>query len=426
MEKFDPFLYHLSNIIIHALNSILVFFFLLLFFRPLASLWGSLVFAVHPIHTEAVSWISGRPYILSAFFLMASFLFYVRQTAVLKARLVYLLAALFSYFLALRSCAFAVFYPGMLVLYDLAFSRRRNNWQAWLFFFALMFIHVFFMLGPGAIRNRAAYVAFDTGQQGFSNPIYNMAVSIFSHLGLLIWPKDLTLYHEPLVVSKAALAGEIFFLALLILSLPLLFKKARVLFFALGIFILFLAPTYSPAMISWLVAERYLYFPSLALSMAVASIFQSHSMPALKLRILNTALIFLIAAYSVCTIIRNFDWRSHASIWRATVKVSPLSAKARNNMGDVYCLEGKLDKALEEFRRAILLKPNYADAYHNLALTEQKIGRINDAALHYQKAISTNPRLYQSYQNLGLIYLQRGQAAQAEEYLKKARELNPK
>jgi predicted O-linked N-acetylglucosamine transferase (SPINDLY family) len=134
-------------------------------------------------------------------------------------------------------------------------------------------------------------------------------------------------------------------------------------------------------------------------------------------------LIVLITAYATRTIIRNRDWRTHASVWRATVKVSPLSPKAHNNMGDVYSLEGNEEKAAAEFRRAIELKPDYADAYHNLALTYQRMGRLDEAVVNYEKAVLYNPRLWQSYQNLAVIYAQRGEAKKAREYWEKAQEV---
>ena len=94
-------------------------------------------------------------------------------------------------------------------------------------------------------------------------------------------------------------------------------------------------------------------------------------------------------------------------------------------MGDVYSLEGNLEKSEEAFRRAISLRPDYADAYHNLANTFQRMGKPEPAIVNYEKAVSLNPGLWQSYQSLGMIYFHQGRLDMAGEYFKKALKINP-
>lgn len=399
-----PFGYHLANIILHALNSLLVFAFLLLFFKPVSSFWGALIFAAHPVHTEAVTWISGRPYELSAAFMLLSLLLYIRAAAQPKIKWLNFAGALVFYVFAISTCTFALAFAALPALYDFTFARWRRAWKLWPGFFALSALKLWLM--AGAVKARIAQVGFDTGSTGTSNPFFNAAFSIFAYLGMLLWPRNLTLYHEPLFISPLALGAGVFLLALLFLSLPLIFRKNKLLFFSICLFIIFLSPTYSPRMISWLVAERYLYFPSLAFSIWLLLLLAKYS-PGKKLSPVITAfLICLVCAYSLRTIIRNRDWASHTSIWRATVRVSPYSPKAHNNMGDVYCLEGDLEKAALEFQRAIELKPDYADAYHNLANTYLKMGRVNEAVFNYKKALEFNPNLQQSRRSLEAIYSQ--------------------
>lgn len=420
MAGLKPFVYHLTNIILHATNSVLVFFFLLLFFRPAASFWGSLIFAVHPVQTEAVTWISGRGYVLFTLLLLGSFLLYTASTSVKKLKWPFFWGSLVFYLVAISANTFSLIYPAMIVLYDLTFRKWQKFCKLWLPFFGLTLIKLMLMLS--IINQRITTVGHDTGASSLSNPLYNIAFSFFAHLKLLFWPKDLTLYHEPLAISRTGITVEIILLVLIILCLPLMFKKAKELFFAVFVFILFLSPTYSPVMITWLVAERYLYFPSLALCIFAAFLVDKYHASVKSGRLIRISLIILVCFYSVRTYIRNFDWKSHASIWRATVKVSPLSPKAHNNMGDVFSLENDFERAAQEFNQAIKLNPRYADAYHNLAYTYEKMGKIDEAVLNYKKATTENPLLWQSYQNLARIYFEERQVQQAEAYLKKARE----
>jgi tetratricopeptide (TPR) repeat protein len=311
----------------------------------------------------------------------------------------------------------------MLILYDFTFGKWRKNYKLWFAFFVLLLLKLLPMIV--SIKQRVNQVSFDIGQHSMSNPVFNMAYSFFSHLSLLIWPLKLTLYHEPNIISPLALGTEIFLLVLLILFLPLIFKRTKIIFFAICLFILFLLPTYSPVNISWLVAERYLYFPSLTLSMLVAFWIDRYTKKGMPKKWFSLLLIFLITLYSLRTIVRNFDWKTHTSIWKATVEVSPKSPKAHNNMGDVYSLEGNLEKAASEFIRAIELRPNYADAYHNLANTYEKMGKTDEAIINYKQAVSINPLLYQSYLNLGIIYLNKKQDNLAKDYFRRVLEIKP-
>ncbi len=235
------------------------------------------------------------------------------------------------------------------------------------------------------------------------------------------------MYLEPPVISSFALKAELFFLSLLLISLPFIFKKAKELFLGIGIFVLFLAPTYSPMMVSWLVAERYLYFPSIILSIFLAFFYEriiggaSRSAPI----IFFAVIIFIIAALGVRTVARNEDWKTPERFWRQTVLASYNSPRSHNNMGDVYCQEGNLDGAIREFKKAIELKPDYADVYHNLANVYHNKGDLKEAMKFYQQAIFFNPRLFESYYNLSLIYLNTGELALAKLELEKALELRP-
>jgi tetratricopeptide (TPR) repeat protein len=136
-------------------------------------------------------------------------------------------------------------------------------------------------------------------------------------------------------------------------------------------------------------------------------------------------LMVIIASLSLRTIFRNRDWKNEDTLWLATAKIAPSGQQIHNNLGDVYARQGNLPKAVEEFKKAIEINPNYADAYHNLANTYQQMGQLDAAVENYQKALNINPQLWQSYQNLGAIYFNQGQYDLALENIKKALEINP-
>ncbi len=427
---YNPFIYHLLSIILHSLNTILVFFFLHLFFKTEASLLGACLFAVHPVHTEAVAWISARPYIITSLFILIVYLLYYNiAVSVKNGRRVnfinYLFCILiFSYYLVVNFTFYFIF-PLFLILSDITFNRWRKTWRLWLPFLGVLMLRLIF--ARSEIIQRISVVAQEAGREvTVTNPVFNFAYSFFSHMGLLFWPARLTLYHEPAVISYPALKIGLFFLCFLIISLPFIFKKAKELFLGIGIFVLFLAPTYSPVMVSWLVAERYLYFPSIALSIFLAFFYERIIVESKRLvRPALAVIIFIIASLAVRTVARNEDWRTPEKFWRKTALVSYNSPRSHNNMGDIYSNEGNPEGAIREFKKAIELKANYADAYHNLANVYYQLGDLKNAVHFYQQAISFNPKLFESHYNLGIIYLNMGEFALAKPELEKALQIRP-
>ncbi|MBI5145446.1 MAG: tetratricopeptide repeat protein, partial [Candidatus Omnitrophica bacterium] len=423
--------YHLASVIIHTLNTILIFFFLVLFFKPETSFLGAGLFAVHPIHTEAVTWISGKIYLIIALYVLAVYLLYNRaMRSEKKINWRYALSILlFSYsVISLNFLSFCFLIPFFLIFSDLTFGEWRKNWKYWLPFLAVIIIRL--VLAKSQIAGRITNLAIEAGDKGnLSNPVYNMTYSLFFNGGLILWPIKLTLYHEPAVISSFALRVELMIISLVILSLPLIYKKAKVLFFALGLFVLFLVPAYSPLRISWLVAERYVYFSSVALSMLVCFLYEKYvgtSKINLKKRKLALSLLIILAGiYLVRTVIRNEDWKTPERFWRSTLAVSFKSPRAHNNMGDIYSQEGNVAGALQEFKQAVELWPNYADGYHNLANTYHRSGNISEATKYYRLALQFNPRLFESRFNLGVIYLEAGQLDLAIEQFTKAIEIRP-
>jgi hypothetical protein len=338
-------------------------------------------------------------------------------------------------------------------------------------------------LAKEIIYGRVSQVAKDIGGKNitWSNPLFNMAYSLFSYSGLLLWPAKLTLYHEPPVITTLALRLELIILFILAISLPFIFKKAKPVFFGIGIFILFLAPTYSPVMISWLVAERYAYFPSIAFSIIACFFYErilknylltriltnlrhkirhnawrtrqllwrawrirqvlwrkkpnSHELLKSNIRVNSKEIradscwllffIFIIACYAVRTVARNEDWKTPERLWRQTLLVSPFSHRAHNNMGDVYGQEGNIQGAIREFKKAIELKPDYAEAHHNLGNTYYAQGNILEATKYYEQALTFNPDLFESHFNLGIIYLNSGKFDLAIEEFRHAVRIRP-
>ncbi len=434
--KATPWPYHLANIIVHIINTWLVYAILRRFFKREAGFLGAALFAVHPIHVEAVTWISGRGYLIIALFTFLCYLLYRKATypeegaTTFNWRYYVLCLLLFCYFIVEQFNFFALVLP-LFVFSDLTFGKWRRNWKWWIPLFVIVAFRLVAARATVVMRVEAVAKEMGVGSkvwdpQSWSNPLYNMAYSLFSHLQLLVWPQNLTIYHEPPIITRTLLNVELAAMALLVIALPFIFKRARPVFFALGVYAIFFIPTYSPILISWLVAERYAYVPSIALSICMCFAHERivARNPARR-RMLLTGWVIVCCALSVRTVIRNEDWKTPQRFWLSTALVSPDSPRSHNNLGDAYAQEENFAMAITAFKNAITIKPDYADAYHNLANIYQHIGNVKEAIPNYEKAIALNPSLYESYANLGVAYLNVGEVDKAIKILAEALRLRP-
>jgi len=418
----QPIFYRLSNIFFHLGSTWLVYFIISFFFTGIIPLIAATIFAVHPILAESVTWISGGPYSNGAFFGFLTILFYLLVNQ--NQRKKFYLFSLFSFIIASLFSEKLIILPIILLLYEFCFGQFKKNWRQLIPFFIFSFLFALKLLGLLGERVTSLETTYYQ-QPGLENPLIQIPIAISSYLSLIFWPKDLTLYHSELTFSQ----GQYFLrLGIFLLFLGLIiffFKKDRRVFFWMAFFIISLLVTLTPLKISWVVAERYVYFGSLGIFVFIAWLISQTSRWFKNQKITWIISALIIIALSTRTVIRNNDWRNQDTLWLATDKTSPSSHQNHNNLGDLYARHGDYQKAVEEFQKAIELKPNYGDAYHNLANVYHQIQKDDSALENYQKALSFNPNLWQSYQNLAAIHFSQKNYQLAKEELEKAIQIKP-
>ncbi|MFA5157293.1 MAG: tetratricopeptide repeat protein [Candidatus Omnitrophota bacterium] len=401
---YSPFAYHLANIALHAAATILAFLFLRLFFTPQAAFLAACLFAVHPVNSEAVTWISGKAYTIFAIFTLGPYLLYRKATGAgieERLRIRYYSASfiLFFYF-TIEHIPFYLVFPFFLFLSDVCSGKLRENLKWLAPFFIVVFVKL--LLLPVLISGRVSSMSADMGFFTAQNPLTYFVYSLYAHFWLLLWPVNLSLFHEPYLIPASMFDWRsILYVLPVIISLVLTFKHSKRLFFGLCIFIMFLLPTYSPLPVSSLVAERYLYFPSIALSMAVAVLYERFSggHPVLR-RWFLAAMLVVIIFFSGRTIIRNRDWKDMRTVWESVLIVSPDSWNAHDNMGYIYLNEGRLEKAVEELEKAIKVNPRSAVTFNNLGTAYSRLGSRDKAILCFQRAIELRPDYAKARNNL--------------------------
>ncbi|MFA5961783.1 MAG: tetratricopeptide repeat protein [Parcubacteria group bacterium] len=422
-----PFYFRAVNIFFHLGSTCLIFIILTLLAKnkPLA-LFTALLFAVHPILTESISWISARPYGQYAFFFLASFLLYLLSFQSIKNSKKLLVYSGTLFFFALVSSEKAVALFAIFPLYELAFGNLKKNWKKFLPFLIASVIFTSIYLTRTSQRFSDLNTQYYADASGLYNPLVQIPVAISSYLGLIFWPQGLTLYHTELTFNTI---GYLACLSVFLLFSGLAYygwKKNRFVFFWLSFFFISLTPTLTPLKVSWIVAERYAYIGTLGILATFAYFFTWlwEKFPQKKVW-LSAIFALIILALSIRTIVRNIDWDNEDNLWISTGKTSPSGHVIYNNLGDVYARRKDYDRAILEFKRATEINPRYADAYHNLANTYQAMGKIDEAIAGYQKALELNPALWQSAQNLASIYFTRGEFGKAHEAIKKAVEISP-
>lgn len=422
-----PAFFRLANILFHFGSVLTIFAIISLLYNPQLAFFVSTLFAVHPILTEAVTWISGGIHAQYSFFVLLAFLLYLLAKLHRWSKKYYLLS-LASFFIALFTTEKSAIFPLILISFEFSFNNLRENWKKTIPYFLLSCLAAGFVFFGGNFQARVSALRTQYYQeQGLYNPLTQIPTAIFSYLQLMIWPDKLTLYHSELAFSNLkffimALTTSLFFG---IMIFCLLRKKYREYFFWLSFFVISLLPMLTPFKVAWIVAERYIYLGSLGIFVLIGLGLQKIG-KIFKNKYLTYCLLAIITIpLSVRTIVRNIDWKNQDNLWVAAARTSPSSPQNHNNLGDMYARHGNLAKAAEEFQLAIKLKPDYGDAYHNLANIYRQMGKNDLAEENYLKALSFNPYIWQTYQNLAVINYEKGKIDKALELLKKAVQINP-
>ncbi|MDD4938347.1 MAG: tetratricopeptide repeat protein [Candidatus Shapirobacteria bacterium] len=405
----SPIHFHIFSLLIYLTILVVAFVFLYLLLDKRMAKVGIILFAVLPIHVETVSWIAGRPYLMNCLFVLLSLIVLILFLRTGNKKYFYRLLILIPLtFFAEKTRSAAL--PLLAVLFWISFENRfkkKIDLGKILMIFGFLFLIVVIFLWP-QLLNRITTVnsGVNVSESIFYNPFFQYPTAIAKYLQLLWAPVDLTLYHTMFVIPTWL--NWLVFLTYLTLVVYFFFKDKKI-FFALAFIFLASAPSMAPVKISWLVAERYVFFGSVGFVMFLAILWQKINQ---KNKILSLIiLIILVGFYSVRVFLRNMDWQTNHNLWVRTCQVSPNSHNAWNNIGDDYDKlaqlettdEGKLNQylnAVKGFTQSTMIKPNYADAFHNRANIFFKMGRLDLARDSYLTALSFNPAMYQTYLSL--------------------------
>jgi protein O-mannosyl-transferase len=426
----DPLGFHVTNVILHAGVALLLQRLVALLLRDTtAGLVAALLFAVHPIHTEAVTYVAGRSDPLSALFMLAALFWFARDPwlSLSGTRILSLLA----FFLALLAREAAVVLIPLLVLVERVRPRGPEGNAAW---------------RDSAVRcapylaTLAAYVAWRAavvGLQGHASTVpaqvplplrvCTMARVMVEYLALLVVPID---QHMERLVRPASSALEAPVLGATLVLVAILAgavacrRRAWPVAFGVAWFFIALLPVSNLVPLSTFMAEHWLYVPSMGLFL-IAGWAASRLVHRGWAQPVATGVVLVVAAYGGLTIHRNRDWRDGQTFYQATLRLAPYSARAWTNLGQAYQEAGDLGKAREAYEHALQLSPAAADVVQNLGVIEATQGRPEKALAAYERAVAMDTNLADPHNNLGNIYREQGRYDEAEREFRTALRIDP-
>lgn len=365
----NPTGFHLLNIAIHLCNVLLVFALTRHFLRTHPALpqaiFGipfltALLFAVHPIHTEAITYICGRSIGLMTLFYLAGLLAYASGRARQNGLLLYLVTPL-CFIAALGVKETAVTFPLALLAWHLACGGSlrealRLQWPIW----ALL------VLGGLLFLANDSYFSQLERSAAFNSLEGNLATqaAAFAYL-VLQWLLPLWLNIDPDLPVAHSLDGnwlQLLFLAGVAAAMLAVFRSRPWLGFALAWTLIQLLPLYLLLPRLDVANDRQMYLVSWPLVLALVT------EAALRLRQKDLVMAGVMLAFVLggLTVLRNWDYRSEVALWESTVALSPGKPRAHNNLGLAYELAGRRAEAQLEYAIALRLNPGYRKARDNL------------------------------------------------------------
>lgn len=393
--------FHLFNIMLHSATAVLVYFILSGLLRQdserfskRAALIGALVFAVHPIQAEAVSWITGRKDLLSGFFACLAVQVHLVAMTSSKARaesriLVLHLLAFACFLLSMLAKPAAAALPLAILIIDLALLHVRAR-RALLLMAPWLVVAAVFVVLTSVVQPTPAELYRQFSPVWFRP--FLAAHELVFYVRQIIWPFHLAPVYggTPLQLSqKWWVYAE--FVAVTV-GLAFVLKKRTRWAAAAGLFIIPVLPVLGLMPFQYqmrsLVADRYVYLSMAAVSLACAWGYEYvEKTQGIKARLLHVISTTAIIGLSFLSFQQGRVWRDNASLWKHAVAVAPNSAIAHGNLGNVHAEAGDRPSAISEYEKAILSDPAAAGNYTNLALCLDESGRFDEGAQQAQKAI---------------------------------------
>ena len=423
----SPIAFHSLPVLLHILNAFLIFlFFGKLGFKKISSLLMSMLFIVHPVQTEAVSYVSGIADPLGLAFLLSGILVFLSEK---KTFLNGMLTVALFVLAILSKESMIVFFPlaVLLVIYFWSsFSKQKRNFNIKVLS-VLFGVSLFYLFLKFTVFDFTGVIGLAEEKSIYTESLY---IRIITFINILWEYAKLIIYPAHLFLEKPYTAYVSLFSLRALFGLSVIFGGAylavrsfyRKKIFFLGFFWFFiaLAPVSGIIPLNAIFLEHWLYTPIIGILIILAGVFDR--MLATKSR---TALFALFAIFllflSGRTIYRNAQWADAIAFYNNELQYTPRSARVHNNLAMLYSDKREYTLAIDEYKKAIAIRDIYPQTHHNLANAYVAVGDFKNAENEYKKALALDSKFMYSYVALFTLYKQTNpsKAIELQDFLKK-------
>lgn len=440
--------WHFSSVFVHLIATLFVFLLALRMTRDEFTAGGaSLLFGLHPVHLEAVAWVSGITEPLLAVLFVASFLCFLSyRERVMENRshgAWWFVASLGFYALAVLEKETALVLPGVIIVYEWIFQSDRKepgNGTAKLVkkLVSVVSRAVPYLLLTGvyaaarhfALRGRGIIVT----PLSALTALYTLPSVLLFYIKLLVWPIGLSAFYDVPYVSAFNFPMTVLpLLALSVTAIGLYFLSRRskvVAFFSLWMVVPLLPVLNLTVLREGEIAhDRYLYIPSIGFCILISIAIRKMCLgsarffgqPASQFALL----VVMASLLAVATVYQSRFWANQLTFSSRGYSIAPNNIMAEDNMAKELALRGKYVAAISLFRHVLERKPGFWLANFNLGYVYYKAGELAEAERYLRKAIEISPLDPAEHRFLGYTLLESGRPAEAEISLKQAIELSP-
>jgi hypothetical protein len=423
-----PGMWHLNNIILHLVCVLLVFrIALALGLKLIPAAFCALLFGIQPMRVESVAWLTERKDVLfGSFYLLA--LYYYIKSVKSSFRKQYLFIIIASFIIALLSKIQAVTLPLSMLLVDYYFGRTLSMkliYEKWLYFFISLVtgaVGIYFLRFGGESLG-ASHNYFSIFQRIFIGPYSFVIYFIKSLLPYKMVPihpypdPNSWSFYASIIIAPSIIGSTYYFFHT--------HKKTMVLgilFFTFNI--MFLLQTLSAG--RGFIADRFTYIAYFGLFLIYASGLQWLLEKHRKFdRLVYVALLVILTAYGYVNFEQNKIWRNGETLWTHELKYYPFNFSALFNRAEYYLAEGRNKEAIEDYNKALALRPYDPHVYLSRGVAYGKLNMHAKAFQDFNKAEKLDPSHHETYRNKSIIHIRLGQYDKAYSELKKYAILNP-
>ncbi len=412
---------HALNVVLHAINACLIFGLGVgrLKIKPLFAFSAALIWAAHPLHTEAVTYMSATADPLHAMFVLL---------ALVNSRRIWVANIFFIF--GLMSKESAIVLPLLVMVLEAVESEEPFHWRTYLRTWPLWVTTVLYLIARKTVLNFDDTFSFYKEANIYTENIAFRALTFLGTLPmygyLLLWPHNLHMERDFPVFAGWTLEPILGGLFLLAGALAIFLERNKswrpFSLAALWFFMAHIPHTGVLLPVNSLFLEHWMYLPSIGLILGLMAWLSRTRIPGLP--VLAVSAIIALALGSV-TFIQNRVWASPITFYENILRAAKGNCRVHNNLGMAYAERGEGDRAIEQYLKAVAIKDVYAQVRHNLAEEYMRRGDLQEAIVQLKRALDIDPQFYYSYKNLAAVYQRLGDQKEAQRYFDLYQKIRP-